>query len=670
IDIKIKNGDEVLATFSGAGACGSISTWTYNSETPATLTIECPQYCPSFAAQACELIPFVEVTYYDTDGALLGKEEVQGGSELVYKYGESDVKVPQGEKFRGWFSSTQMTALKVAEGTSVQENLKLYARSTMIEEPTSTNRFTYDLTKPYFYIEDHEAISIDGKYYNNHGWLVNKGGTIKVKVSDKCYVTVNNCSYSTESTATVTDESGATVAEFPVKGSACGEANTFSYDGKAGWLTITFPAGSYTHGVSVWNVVEFVEYDDATGYYKVNASDVSSFLIALKTAASKEGAKIFLPDGVYDLGTDVLTNVSGKKIAIVGQSMEKTIIKNAPPKEQEGISSTATLVNTASELYLQDLTLRNAMTFTGATGRGVALQDKGNKTICKNISLESYQDTYYSNNNNAYNYFEGGEIHGVVDYVCGGGDVYFNKVKFVNEAIKDATIAAPNGAKKYGYVMNNCTIETLCKQFNFGRSWGPYSGLAWLNTTINQPSKLISTRFLEAGMNSAADKFVEYNSMDTNGNCISPASNILNFTHSTGNKQYETILTAAEAAEYSLDKVFPDWNPAEQAAQVVIANAPTISDNILSWDAINGATAYAIFKDNVIQAIVPASTTTYDISDTDASAVWTLRAANSRGGFGEPVEAVQGSTSIVNAQMSTVNHQQPIFNLNGQQVAA
>ncbi|MCF0193499.1 MAG: pectin esterase, partial [Prevotella sp.] len=355
---------------------------------------------------------------------------------------------------------------------------------------------------------------------------------------------------------------------------------------------------------------------------------------------------------------------------IVGQSMEKTIIKNAPPKEQEGISSTATLVNTASELYLQDLTLRNAMTFTGATGRGVALQDKGNKTICKNISLESYQDTYYSNNNNAYNYFEGGEIHGVVDYVCGGGDVYFNKVKFVNEAIKDATIAAPNGAKKYGYVMNNCTIETLCKQFNFGRSWGPYSGLAWLNTTINQPSKLISTRFLEAGMNSAADKFVEYNSMDTNGNCISPASNILNFTHSTGNKQYETILTAAEAAEYSLDKVFPDWNPAEQAAQVVIANAPTISDNILSWDAINGATAYAIFKDNVIQAIVPASTTTYDISDTDASAVWTLRAANSRGGFGEPVEAVQGSTSIVNAQQSTVNSQQSTYNLNGQQVAA
>ena len=64
----------------------------------------------------------------------------------------------------------------------------------------------------------------------------------------------------------------------------------------------------------------------------------------------------------------------------------------------------------------------------------------------------SYQDTYYSNEPNGKGqfYFEDSEIHGTVDYVCGGGDVYFNRVLFVNESRKEGeksgedVIAAPN----------------------------------------------------------------------------------------------------------------------------------------------------------------------------------------------------------------------------------
>ncbi|MDE6378006.1 MAG: pectin esterase, partial [Duncaniella sp.] len=543
-------------------------------------------YCPSLAVEACDLIPDVTVSYYNTDGKLLGSETVAGGNPLAYKYSASDVTVPAGQAFRGWFDSAKSTALKVAEGESLQTDTELFARATKIETPTSTSRFVYDLTKPHFYVEDHEAIEIDGRYYNNHGWLVNQNGTIKVQVAGKCYVTVGCCQYSKESTATVTDAAGKQVAQFPVKADSDGAEQTFSYDGEPGWLTITFPEGAYVHGVTVSNVVEFVEYDRASGYYEIPAGDVTSFLLALKAAASQEGAKIYLPNGTYDLGTTVLTEVSGKNISIIGESMKGTVIVNCPPLEEEGISKTATLLNRADGLYLQDLTLRNAMPFDGkaAAGRAVTLQDKGKNTICKNVSLESYQDTYYSNNSSAYFYFEGGEIHGVVDYVCGGGDVYYNGVKFVNESVKNATIAAPNGAKKYGYVMNGCTIETLCSQFNFGRSWGSYSGLAWINTTINQPSRLASSRFTVAGMNCAADKFVEYNTKDTTGKVISPASNNIKFTHSTGDKQYETILTADQAADYALDKVFPDWKPADIAAQATYEKGEATAGNVYLVD--------------------------------------------------------------------------------------
>ncbi|MCM1078768.1 MAG: pectinesterase family protein [Bacteroidales bacterium] len=646
----IKNGEEVLATVDCGGGCDGNAEWVYNSEEPATLTIVSASYVPYIAVEACELLPMVDVQYYDTDGKLLGTETVQGGSALAYKYGEADVTVPEGEAFRGWFASEQQTALKVAEGTVIQENIKLYARATQIEVPTSTSRFIYDLTKPYFYIEDHEAIEIEGKYYNTHGWLVDKGGSIKVKVAGKAYVTVGDCLYSAESTATVTDESGNTVAEFPVKGEADGAEQTFSYDGEAGWLTITFPAGAYVHSVAVWNVVDFVEYDETSGYYEIASGDVSSFLIALKSASSREETKIFLHDGLYDLGTTVLTNVSGKNISIIGESREGTVIQNAPAKENEGIGVTATLYNTSSDLYIQDLTIRNAMTFNGGTGRAVTLQDKGNRTICKNVSLESYQDTYYSNNNSACFYFEDGEIHGVVDYVCGGGDVYYNRVKFVNEQIKATTIAAPNGAKKYGYVMNDCTIETLCSNFNYGRAWGSYSGLAWINTTINQPSKLVSTRFTVAGVNCAADRFVEYNTKDANGNVISPASNIIEFTHSTGNKKYETILTAEEAAEYAIDKVFPDWRAEEIAAQKIMG-AVSITDNVLTWNAVDGSGAYAVLKNGKVVAVIAG--TSYTVDDTEAT--WAVRAANGRGGFGVAAVATSG-TGISNVEVDSASN--------------
>ena len=126
----------------------------------------------------------------------------------------------------------------------------------------------------------------------------------------------------------------------------------------------------------------------------------------------------------------------------------------------------------------------------------------------------------------------------------------------MTEGKGDVTIAAPNGAKQYGYVMQNCTIDTHSAGFNFGRSWGSPSYLRWLNTTVKQPEKLASSRFTAAGMNSAADGFFEYNTMNESGESITPSSNVIKFTHSTGDKEYETIIDADEAANYTKEKVF------------------------------------------------------------------------------------------------------------------
>ncbi len=610
-------------------SCDKYVTWYYNSEDPQTLTITTAQYIPFFYAEACDLLPMVNVTYYDTDGkTLLGQETVQGGSSLVFSYGEADVTVDEGQKFRGWFNSTQTTAVKIAEGTMLQDDLKLYAKATAIEVPTSTSRFIYDLTKPSFYVEDHEAIEIDGFFHDGqHGWQVNNGGAIRVYVAGKAYVSLSNCVYSAASEATVTGEDGVVYDTFKVNADTDGAEYTFQYDGPAQWLSITFPNGSYTHSVKVSNVVDFIEFDEATGYYSIAPGDVSSFLIALSDANGRGDVKIFLPNGVYDLGETALTPISGNNISIIGESMMGTIIRNAPAKENEGIGTTATLLNTSDGLYLQDLTIQNALDYyaTGAAGRAVCLQDKGKNTIAKNVRMLSYQDTYYSNAASRF-YWEDCEIHGTVDYLCGDGDVVYNRVKLVNESRArdvesgECTVCAPytSAICQWGYVFLDCQIETLSKSFNFGRSWGGESKAQYLRT-VDLDGKLVASRFTAAGMNVAAYRFKEYQTMDAEGNITTPESNEMTFTHTTGNFTYETVMTDDEAAQYTLENIYGEWAPDQTAAQVV----PTEADF-----AQPEADALYLVDGVICMGQIPA----------DAQLV---RKANSRGGFGPAVEYVE-----------------------------
>ena len=121
----------------------------------------------------------------------------------------------------------------------------------------------------------------------------------------------------------------------------------------------------------------------------VEAGNAESLLNAIERAnlqnadTLSERLFILIPDGVYDLGERVLTSISGHNIALVGQSMEGTIIVNAPKVENEGISTTATLLNRGHHTYVQDLTLKNALDYyhSGAAGRAVCWQDKGDSTI-------------------------------------------------------------------------------------------------------------------------------------------------------------------------------------------------------------------------------------------------------------------------------------------------
>ena len=673
-DIIVKKDGEYYATVSNKiDKCGK-TTGVYEENVPyiylggaGTLTFELGSqtYLPYFFAEASEIAP-CEIIFKDQTGKELSKVETYEGATLE-SLPDADVlpAIGEGNAFRGWF---YVSGKKAQIGDPITGNTIIQAKVTPVEDVIIGSVQTYDFANAIFYPEDHETVEANGGAFHDaqHGWYFNADGDIRVKVAGNAVVVVTLCKYS-ESGDVKVMESEQELATYPVVKNETpdGTELTAKYTGNAGWLTINWTAKQYIHKVVVYNVLDFLTKDEKTGYYIVPSGDAASFILALVQAG--EGDKIFLPNSVYDLGETVLTTISKNNIAIIGQSMENTIILNAPDASTESIDKTATIkINKNVEgTYLQDLTIQNALDYyKNDNGRAVCLWDQGTKTVCKNVRLLSYQDTYYSNLPGAVKYLEDCEIHGTVDFICGDGSVYFkNNLLYCEKRKKEGggsdALTANNGpASDRGYVFDSCTIQSECPVVSFGRAWNNTPSVAFLNTLVDYSAGNFSfessdiQRWTKKLMNANAwPKFGEYNTHLDNGQVLTPASNIVTFVDEKSNnatQEIETVLSAEQAAAYTIAYTLGDWAATAQAetkqAECDLSNIE--ADGVYLVEALNGnPTLYS--GADLKNEIFP-----------DDSGV-TIRKANSRGGFGEAVlynpeataiEAVSNQQSVVRIQ--------------------
>jgi len=386
-----------------------------------------------------------------------------------------------------------------------------------------------------------------------------------------------------------------------------------------------------------------------------------------------------------------ITTISTPNVSIIGESMDETILWNLPESDEannrngEGIGTTATiyLSNAAVNTYFQDITLKNAYPYASTTGRAVCLQDKSDKTIAKNVKLLSHQDTYYSNNSSARFYWEDSELHGDVDFLCGGGDVYYNRCNLVIEKRNGNVIAAPNGQKKYGYVFLDCEINpvdddaysTVNGTFNLGRPWGADCRAQYINTKMN----ILPTAYGWAEMSGHKPSvFAEYNSTDKNGNTVDLSSRKLTFD---GGTQTSAVLTEAQVEELSVANVMggdDSWDPTLATEQAPLVQNVVLENNTLTWDGSDYAMLYAIVRNGNVVAFT--TDNSYDTSEevtakaagqvANATDVWAVRAANEMGGLNEAVEATNAdAVTEVKADEKANVYDGRIYNLAGQQVS-
>lgn len=407
---------------------------------------------------------------------------------------------------------------------------------------------------------------------------------------------------------------------------------------------------SFKVNVGSKKAVEMKEYD----YVVSNAEELDAAIAELATTnktATAERKTVFLKNGNYTYGTlegSYQYNVSLKidnwnsiyNVSLIGESKDGVVISGTTT----GITSGTLNLGDGTGNYLQDLTVRNNLEFRTNNYKAVNVAMLGgNKAILKNVALQASQDTYVTGKRT---YLEDCDIYGTVDFICGGGDIFFEKCNLILGNRGGNVIVAPNtdAATQWGYVLNNCTVKadegaTLVtdKSWNLGRPWQNEPRAYYLNTKM----EVLCSDAGWAQMGNLPTHFYEYNSVDKNGNRID-LSTRKNSPSSTNT--YTPVLTDAEAAEFTAHNVIGGndaWDAAAYTQQMVAPAHFSADLANLMWQKVDGALCYAIFKDGKYVA----NTTACDYTATEEG-TYTVRAANEMGGLGASTYAVEVSFKV------------------------
>ena len=379
---------------------------------------------------------------------------------------------------------------------------------------------------------------------------------------------------------------------------------------------------------------------------------------------------------------DPKTSFGAPNTSIIGEDMALTTVANTMPNDLasnpdagaggqanplEGIRTSGLLYMTsgATNTYFQDITLKTNT--PDATGRNVILVDGGNKTICKDVTLWAYQDTYVSDREQSLYYFEGGVIRGRTDFICGSGDVFFNDVDIVM-CEQGGYIVAPRANVKYGYVFKDCTLkgeqDNVNGNYFLGRPWTEAAETYYIDCTMEAIPTAAGWTNMSAG---GCTRFAEYNSVSASGTTVDLSGRVKELGN-TNPHSFNPVLSAEEAAEIgNMSNMFGDWDPRQATEQ---APTPTNvklyqNDKSMVWDNSDYALLWAVCKDGKAVAFVTEPTYVVD----DVNAKWSVRAANEMGGLGDAAEA----TLTVGTGIESINNAEGVvstsyYNLNGVKV--
>ncbi len=467
-------------------------------------------------------------------------------------------------------------------------------------------------------------------------------------------------------------------------------------------LAATIPATDEAIGQykTIWEAVEAAPADRTepwlifikSGYYNDENGDAF-----VKGEMAKQNKEYYNNNGTQ---TSTETSTPGNILYIykpfihlIGQDKATVTIaqdrvcgsdRNNPDKHWYDVSNGATLVVQANDFYAENITIDNEWwTKNAAEGpQALALYVEGDRVAFNNCDIRSYQDTYLSpktrNTNNANtqaagatvrhyrdrNYFKNCMIEGAVDFIYGGGDVYFEGCTLNIVRASGGYIVAPchygdltdvtgeSDCTRWGYVFKNTRITApVASQVWFGRPWHNSPVTVFIDTECD--NVLPYDGIWYETMGAIPELWAVYNIYTSEGEALSTVSREDYYYMENGVKvegKAKNYLTDEEAAQYTLENVLAGdgsdnravgkWNPApmvEKTATPVINSISVNSENLLaaSWTGDEYAICYVVKVGDKVIDITTETTIEHTIDVASYGKSFSVQSVNEYGALSE-----------------------------------
>lgn len=427
----------------------------------------------------------------------------------------------------------------------------------------------------------------------------------------------------------------------------------------------------------------------------VVASDGSgthtSVQAAINDCPDGERSLIFIKNGTYNEQISIGSKDTASKqiISLIGESANDVIITSNGDRGENNSDKTIYDIVTAqiyaSDFYAENITIANTAGKDKSVGQAEALYTASDRQTFKNCRLLGHQDTYKSNDGVRF-YFKDCFIEGTVDFIYGGGVVFFdsctiNSVRdggYITAPAEGLTIKRTETAigtfLRYGLIFRNCNLtanEGVAEgSYYLGRPWKTTAGAYYFNCRMGK--HINSKGWMEWDGNESTASFCEYNSMDADGNLLDVSGRV---SWSLQLPQADVDALFQPESLYKRAKPAVVYDPSTVCAAPSAPSVVNINGKTVSWSAVDGVVGYIILNNGRFESAT--SNLSYTCSGTGA---YSVKSVSTTGALSEAKSAVAAVKSQIERKTSIYvsngklnlleNASVEIFSIVGQKVYA
>ncbi len=267
----------------------------------------------------------------------------------------------------------------------------------------------------------------------------------------------------------------------------------------------------------------------------------------------KNQTTIYIRNGVYK--EKLVLAASKTNVRFIGEDAASTILtyddyasrKNRFGEEMGTTGSTSFYVF-ADDFTAENITFENA---AGPVGQAVAVRVDGDRVKFVHCRFVGFQDTLYPHGEESRQYYKDCTIEGTTDFIFGWSTAVFDNCTIhCKKGGQYITAASTPEGKRYGFVFLNCTLtaDADAGPYYLGRPWRPYARTVFINCTLGEHIRPEGWHNWNKPDAEKTSFYAEYHSRGPGANPAARAA----WSHQ---------LTDEEAATYTLENIFGDWDP-------------------------------------------------------------------------------------------------------------